>query len=370
MKEPKTPENPLSPEILKLTDKVAEDPKSRLFVPLAEEYMKCGMLDEAMLVLIDGLKVHPHFFSAKVTLGKVYLEKDQVQDAKAQFEEVVEACPDNLFAQRKLARIYKDEGDLERARVSCHVVLSANQKDQEVKSLVDEIESLSGKTEEVQVGKAEASSESPANLELNQEGNSVEEAAALNHEAVASVSESESPEHLEASVSGHPSGTESPQETIPAGTTSSITEEPVSDLPKETQDEIATESLADIYIKQGYYEKGMNIYRKLLTEDPSNTAIERKLEQAEYLIGIFNKDSVSQHARDRQEPSPDEAEQALPLVEGTAHPKSDESVTTDQTGQMTAAVQEAKPLEKKDKTAEKIKRLETWLENVRREKAK
>src|SRR3990172_10307820 len=93
-------EQSLSPEIIKLTEKMARDPASRFFVPLAEEYMKCGMVDEALMVLTDGLKVHPHYIGAHVSLGKVYLEKGMKGEARGEFEQVVRANPENILAHR------------------------------------------------------------------------------------------------------------------------------------------------------------------------------------------------------------------------------------------------------------------------------
>lgn len=62
-------------EIEKLKEKVEKDPLSKLFVPLAEEYRKIGMLDEAVSVLLKGLENQPNYMTARVALGKIYLEK-------------------------------------------------------------------------------------------------------------------------------------------------------------------------------------------------------------------------------------------------------------------------------------------------------
>src|SRR5262245_30997543 len=115
MKNDNTQKGFLSPEIVKLTERLAKDPTSNLFVPLGEEYIKAGMLDEALMVLTDGLKTHPGFISARVTLGKVFLEKQQIKEAKEQFETVIHASPDNLLAHRKLVKIYRDEKDYQKA---------------------------------------------------------------------------------------------------------------------------------------------------------------------------------------------------------------------------------------------------------------
>ena len=72
----------LSPEIGKLTEKLQKDPSSKLFFPLAEEYIKCNMLEEAIIVLTDGLKTHPGFHAARVSLGKVYLQKGRAGEAR------------------------------------------------------------------------------------------------------------------------------------------------------------------------------------------------------------------------------------------------------------------------------------------------
>ena len=142
MKGPNSSEKPLSPEILKLIEKLEKDPKSKLFVPLAEEYLKGGMLDEASMVLKEGLKIHLKFPSAKTTLAKVYLEKGEIQEARVQFEEVLSANPDNLFAHRKLARIYRTANEFGKAKMSCQAVLSLNPKDPDMKGLMDELEQL------------------------------------------------------------------------------------------------------------------------------------------------------------------------------------------------------------------------------------
>jgi tetratricopeptide (TPR) repeat protein len=135
----------LSPEIAKLTEKLAKDPSSKLFVPLAEEYLKSEMADEAMSVLLDGLKVHPAFHTARVALGKVYLQKGLVAEAKAEFERVVAAVPDNIFCHRKLARLHMAAGDLEKARTSCRAVLMQYAKDKEMLDLMAEVEKAAQK---------------------------------------------------------------------------------------------------------------------------------------------------------------------------------------------------------------------------------
>jgi tetratricopeptide (TPR) repeat protein len=128
-------------EIGKLTERISRDPKSKLFVPLAEEYKKAGDIEMAIHVLSEGLKHNPSYMTAKTALGRLLLDHGDIAAAKKEFEEVVKAAPDNLVAQRKLGDLYSSQGDTSSALTHYKTVLSLNPRDAEVKSLVA---SLSG----------------------------------------------------------------------------------------------------------------------------------------------------------------------------------------------------------------------------------
>ncbi len=127
-------------DIDKLKEKVKKDPNSRLFVPLAEEYRKTGMLDEAISVLMTGITSQPGYTSARVSLGKIYLEKKMASAAKEEFEKVISAIPDNLFAHKKLAEIYRDSGEKERAIGEYRVVLKLNPLDDDAVSNLETLQ--------------------------------------------------------------------------------------------------------------------------------------------------------------------------------------------------------------------------------------
>ena len=93
-------------EIAKLTERIAKDPKSKLFVPLAEEYKKDGDIEMAIFVLMEGLKNNPGYVTARSFLGKLLIEQGDLSGAQKEFEEVVKAIPDNLMAQSKLGDLY------------------------------------------------------------------------------------------------------------------------------------------------------------------------------------------------------------------------------------------------------------------------
>jgi tetratricopeptide (TPR) repeat protein len=116
-------------DIERLKEKISKDPNSKLFVPLAEEYKKAGMLDEAIEVLTGGLENQPGYLSARVSLGKIFIERGMLLEAQTEFEKVIASIPDNLYAHKKLAEIYKDLGEKDKAIKEFRTVLKLNPLD-------------------------------------------------------------------------------------------------------------------------------------------------------------------------------------------------------------------------------------------------
>jgi tetratricopeptide (TPR) repeat protein len=406
----------LSPEIAKLFEKLQKDPSSKLFFPLAEEYIKCSMLEEAIMVLTDGLKTHPGFHAARVSLGKVYLQKGRVAEAKAEFEKVVAQNPDNLMAQKKLAFIYRDEGSVEKAQQICKTFLLANPKDLEMKSLLAELENLQSKSAAKEVSQVPAvepaSSQAPSAVSepvvsppevskgsssaalldheaikppppqpateavpgaLPPEKSSMPPPTIQNHEAQANQHHpEESPQNsgerkvpvvelnLDEAESGlneedifsellgaMPSKPQGPtmQGAAPSQAASSVS------LPQQEQEErspglegdLATVTLAELYVKQGHYEQGIEIYRKILEHDPENEEIRQRLEDAMALANLLTK-------------RPKEPRQKDMVKFQESPPKAQGEPTT---------AQPARSSPEQLRQA-KVQRLQAWLEQLKR----
>jgi tetratricopeptide (TPR) repeat protein len=125
----------ISMEIDRLAIQLAKDPHSKVFMPLADEYGKAGMWQEAAGVLEDGLKLYPGFITAMVALGRAYDQMGQATKAKAILEESVKLSPENLRAHRTLIKIYTSQGLKELALQSCAVILAVNPRDEEARSV-------------------------------------------------------------------------------------------------------------------------------------------------------------------------------------------------------------------------------------------
>src|SRR5215467_6112914 len=122
-------------EIDRLATQLAKDPHSKAFLPLAEEYCKVGMWEEAVAVLEDGLKHYPGFITAMVVLGRAYDQLNQPTKARAVLEGATKLSPDNLRAHRILIKIYAAQGMKEEALKSCRVILGMNPRDEEALSV-------------------------------------------------------------------------------------------------------------------------------------------------------------------------------------------------------------------------------------------
>ena len=135
MPSPRTKGQALPPEIQKLMQQLAKDPRSKAFIQLAEEYAKVGQLEDAAAVLEEGVKVYPTFITALVALGRVYVQLDLPSKARGVLEEAIKISPDNLLAHRMLARIYASAQAWDKARQACETVLFSHPTDDEMLAL-------------------------------------------------------------------------------------------------------------------------------------------------------------------------------------------------------------------------------------------
>ena len=95
----------------RLKERLRRKPDSKLFLSFAEELRRRDMIDEAIAALLEGIKKNPGFVTAHLTLGRWYLSSDMLPEAKKEFLEAAEKSPDNIFARRGLAEIYKRMGE-------------------------------------------------------------------------------------------------------------------------------------------------------------------------------------------------------------------------------------------------------------------
>lgn len=298
-------------EIEKLRLRVEKDPGSRLFLPLAEEYRKAGMVDEAISVLLIGLERQPGYTSARVAIGRIYFEKNMLPEAQVEFEKVVSVVPDNLFAHKKLAEIYMDLGENEKAVSEFKAILALNPFDEEAKAYLETVEMPSaGKPaafpveqegeralsfeEEVQVEVAEESFHEGTGDEALDIGQTVFAEPELFEDEFEEFSKTFS-EDLEAETHAEEAqkdaGTAFGQSAEPEGMP--VVEEAFesgSDLEgnhKETSD--VDVSRADSFVAGGEYAQAFEMYRRILSDFPGNTHVLQRMSELKAFLKMIGK---------------------------------------------------------------------------------
>lgn len=88
--------------IQKLEDKIRVNPLTPEFVKLANYYLVNNNTSEAIELLHAGLKFYPEYVTAKMVLGKAYLANRYFVDAKKIFEQVLADNPDLEIGQKYL----------------------------------------------------------------------------------------------------------------------------------------------------------------------------------------------------------------------------------------------------------------------------
>lgn len=300
-------------EIEKLRVRVEKDPNSRLFLPLAEEYRKTGMLDEAISVILSGLERQPGYTSARVALGRIYLEKNMIEEARDEFEKVVSVIPDNLFSHKKLAEIYRERGETQNAVEEYRKVIQLNPLDEDAKMSLEEIEGrpigkkeivfpmespaeLSPDIEEIEVPVIEThahkedvvaepqeishqefegvknslSAETPEDIE------EIEDSVEISEDEVIDLSEGEAFDDVLAEPAE--AAQEHPDFSVPR------TEERVK--PAGSGADIAT---ADSMVANGNFFKALEIYREVLSQNPADKQTLQRIMELKTLMKLMGK---------------------------------------------------------------------------------
>ena len=128
------------PRLLELRRRVQADPASIAFAQLAEECRRSGENDEAVGICRAGLNFHPDYLSARVTLGRALSELGRLDEAHAELFIVLNAAPDNLAANRAMAEVYQQRGELPNALKHYKKALELAKHDPDLEHEVEKIE--------------------------------------------------------------------------------------------------------------------------------------------------------------------------------------------------------------------------------------
>jgi tetratricopeptide (TPR) repeat protein len=214
-----------------LSRRLAQDPGSRLFARLAEEHRQAGELAEAVRIARSGLVAHPVYPAARLTLGRALLSSGDARAALGELEAALRQAPGSILASRFLAEALEAVGDLQGALRQYATTLSLAPGDREIEArlgaLRTRLEALPPAAE-------------PATSAAGGSGAPVR-----------------GPSEREADADdGAPSPTATP---------------------------FSSPTLAELYLRQGFLERAIGVYRQVVAEKPGNERALARLGEIEAL---------------------------------------------------------------------------------------
>jgi tetratricopeptide (TPR) repeat protein len=290
-------------EIEKLEARFRENPEGRYFAPLADAYRKAGRVDDALMLVQAGLERHPDYLSAHIVLGRCHLDKKDDGAALAAFQQVLTIDAENIIALKSLAEISERIGNALDARRWLMRLLTVDSMNTEAE---EDLHRLGGPVEEAAAAGAPAAEpveEAPAGFsfaDVVPPEAPTEPVPAIPEALVAAMPEpeiepepapamAESPtEFLSATPGGlpliMPEDVTPPEElTRPsAKMLQMVSPETPAEAPAEAPGEpLLTETVGDLYLKQGFRSEAAEVYRRLLAQRPDDAGLRAKLAQVE-----------------------------------------------------------------------------------------
>ncbi len=326
-----------NPRIDELRKRLEREPGSRLFAQLAEELRKDGNLADAIRVCREGLQKHSQYPSARMTLGRALFDNGDLGAARVEFQAVLKGAPDNILAARLLAESLEGLEDWTAAQAQYKKALLMAPGDKQLQAHLEAVEARLRAPGPAAAALPEGEEPAPIKLSIVDEPMELEHpfesratqvgGAPTPAEIMAStipVSVSEVQEefelerpHAAPSVSLKPPPTEPDptatirmphpppdeivefdeaptmpgtfpgavlevefEETTPSPPKPVAAEEPAAAVePEPPSEEIASVTLADLYLRQGFKDKAAEVLAQLLAREPGNERAQARLQE-------------------------------------------------------------------------------------------
>ena len=102
-------------EIRRLSDDLARDPSSLVFMPLADALRRAGQLDVALRVALRGLDRHPYLPDAHDVLARIHADRGELERASDEWEMALRLDPSHAQANLGLGFVEFRRGEFESA---------------------------------------------------------------------------------------------------------------------------------------------------------------------------------------------------------------------------------------------------------------
>ena len=119
-------------EVRRLSDELARDPSSRVFVPLGEALRRQGQLDMALKIATRGLERHPHFADGHDLLARIWVDRSELLRAFDEWDMVLRLSPGHVGANRGMGFVCFQMGRLPEAEQYLSAALASGEADEGV----------------------------------------------------------------------------------------------------------------------------------------------------------------------------------------------------------------------------------------------
>lgn len=240
-----------------------DDPRSRIFAKLADEYRKQGLIVQAIEIIEEGLEHHPGFSTALLVLAKCHFDKRRYADCLRILEKLLRENSENFRAERLRADVYMRLGQRSAAIASLTRVVEMAPNDREAAKSLEELENIANPAEVALVPNAPASTDRPPNWQEEPAGEVAEfEVSELGDLWTETLEETNAVIEAEAkSLESNDFDAEA-EETL---------------TPALADPEFATQTVAELYLRQGLKEKAKQVLEIILKRDPNNSWAKERL---------------------------------------------------------------------------------------------
>jgi tetratricopeptide (TPR) repeat protein len=105
----------MADEIRRLSEELARDPSSLVFLQLGEALRKAGQLDLALKVALRGLERHAHNADAHDLLARIRVDRGELEEAFDEWDTVLRLAPAHVGARKGMGYVLFKQGKLEEA---------------------------------------------------------------------------------------------------------------------------------------------------------------------------------------------------------------------------------------------------------------
>jgi len=246
-----------------LEKKYYQDSKKNNFFPLANAYREVDRLDDCIKVFRQGLSLFPHYWAARVALGRALFEKGDIDEAFKELETALAHVPENFLLHELLASIYLKKGNLLKAAYHGELVLFVNPHHSEALRIKGKVLKIRGRDSQ-----KESFHEQEQKSSLKEQKRELLPEKSEKQEDETEFVVKKKYEEKESLINKEEDKKEFLSQELEKEKGEVEKEKGRESFPLKLEEEIITATLAELYLSQGLPERAIEIYKKLIKEQP------------------------------------------------------------------------------------------------------